>query len=146
MSDPQLNPSVSSDGDDKVFTFAKGIPGFPELTNYVYIPQVEPFSILQPLDHSEINFILLDPFVYFPQYEIALPDDVIAELGITSEEQVVVRNIVSWNKMPQYRTVNLVAPIVFNLDNLRAKQIILQNTDYTIRHPLQSNQSEGEEG
>ncbi len=146
MSDSQLNPSSMPDQNENVFTFAKGIPGFPEITSYTYTQQVGSFSILQPVDQSEISFILLDPFAYFPQYEVEIPEDVIGELQITNEEKVVVRNIVSWNKLPQHRTVNLVAPIIFNLDTMQAKQIILQNTDYTIRHPLQPNKTEGDEG
>ncbi len=146
MSDSQLNPSSMPDQNENVFTFAKGIPGFPEITSYTYTQQVGSFSILQPVDQPEISFILLDPFAYFPQYEVEIPEDVIGELQIVNEEKVVVRNIVSWNKLPQHRTVNLVAPIIFNLDTMQAKQIILQNTDYTIRHPLQTNKIEGDEG
>ncbi len=146
MSDSQLNPSIVSDNNEKVFTFAKGIPGFSEITRYTYVQQISPFSILQSVEQPEISFILLDPFAYFQQYEVEIPEDVIDELGITNEEKVVVRNIVSWNKLPQHRTVNLVAPMIFNLETMQAKQIILQNTDYTIRHPLQPVKSEGDEG
>ncbi len=146
MSDSQLNPSIVSDNDEQVFTFAKGIPGFSEITSYTYVQQITPFSILQSVQQPEISFILLDPFAYFQQYEVEIPEDVIDELGIASEDKVVVRNIVSWNKVPQHRTVNLVAPIIFNLDTMQAKQIILQNTDYTIRHPLQPVKAEGDEG
>ncbi|MFD1886858.1 flagellar assembly protein FliW [Paenibacillus wenxiniae] len=145
MSDSQLNPSITSDNKEQVFTFAKGIPGFAEITNYTYVQQISPFSILQSVEQPEISFILLDPFAYFQQYEVEIPEDVIDELSITSEDKVVVRNIVSWNKVPQQRTVNLVAPIIFNLDTMQAKQIILQNTDYTIRHPLQPVKVEGDE-
>ncbi len=146
MSDSQHHSSSTSGIDENVFTFAKGIPGFPDITSYTYTQQVGSFSILQPVGQPEISFILLDPFAYFPEYQVEIAEDVIEELQIKSEENVVVRNIVSWNKLPQHRTVNLVAPIIFNLDTMQAKQIILQNTDYTIRHPLQPNKSEGDEG
>ncbi|CAJ1317859.1 flagellar assembly protein FliW [Paenibacillus sp. PK4536] len=145
MSDSQTATNQSTTEKEGVYTFSKGIPGFHEITEYMVVQQITPFSLLQSASHPETSFIMIDPFVYYPDYEFELPQEVVDELGITKEEHVVIRNIVSWNKKAEHRTVNLVAPIIFNIDNHQAKQIILQNTQYTIRHPLQPNVAKGGE-
>jgi len=137
MTDSQVNSNDPVVEQDSQFTFAKGIPGFQEISQYTIVEYDNLFSVLQAVDQPEIGFIIVDPFQIHSDYQIELPEEVINELNITSEDQVVIRNIVSWNEDPEKRTVNLVAPLVFNLINHQARQIILQNPAYMIRHPLQ---------
>ncbi|MDN4620372.1 flagellar assembly protein FliW [Paenibacillus sp. PsM32] len=118
------------------YTFPKGIPGFPEFTEYQVIPQYESFSLLQSVDNELVGFIVVDPFIFYPTYEFELPKDVQEELHIESEDQVAIRCIVTWNSVPEQITINLVAPIIFNINEQEAKQIILQTTSYTTKHSL----------
>ncbi|WP_411348144.1 flagellar assembly protein FliW [Paenibacillus sp. WLX2291] len=144
MSESQFNSNETESEQQKNFVFAKGIPGFPDAIEYTIMEYDHSFSVLQAVNQSEIGFIIVDPFKIYPDYEIELSQELIEELNINSENQVVIRNIVSWSEKLEDRTVNLVAPLVFNLDNRQARQIILQNTDYSIRHPLQQTQLKGD--
>ncbi|WP_458121117.1 flagellar assembly protein FliW [Paenibacillus sp. Z6-24] len=144
MSDSHINSNGPVVEQDSEFTFAKGIPGFQEVNKYVIVEYDNLFSVLQAVDQPEVGFIIVDPFQIHSDYQIELPEEVINELDITAEDQVVIRNIVSWHKDPEKRTVNLVAPLVFNLVNHQARQIILQNPAYMIRHPLQQSNLKGD--
>ncbi|MEW4372169.1 flagellar assembly protein FliW [Paenibacillus kandeliae] len=138
MSNSSISPDHTTTLEESNYHFAKGIPGFPELNQYTVIPQYESFSLLQAADNPRISFIMVDPFVFFPQYEFELPQDVQEELEINDEQHVAVRCIVTWHTQSEKITMNLAAPIIFNVEQQQAKQIILQNTPYTTKHPLQS--------
>lgn len=138
MSNSSISPDHTTTLEENSYHFAKGIPGFPELNQYTVVPQYESFSLLQAVDNPHISFIVVDPFVFLPQYEFELPQDIQEELEINDEQHVAVRCIVTWHTQSEKITMNLAAPIIFNVEQQQAKQIILQNTPYTTKHPLQS--------
>jgi len=45
-----------------------------------------------------------------------------------------IANIPSSN--PQEATINMLAPLIFNLSNKKAMQLILKNTDFQVRYKL----------
>ena len=73
-------------------------------------------------------------------YTVDLPDNVVEALKITNIESVLVMNIASIPQdNPQGTTINLLAPIVFNLDEKLAGQVILSGSGYDISFPLFKN-------
>ncbi len=128
---------IKVDG-DKTITFPWGIPGIEDTKNFVLIhsdPNL-PFHFLQSIDKGEISFILTNPFVFFPEYEIVLSKDVMNELNIESENDVGVYVIVSVMDSLENATANLMAPIVINLKNRKAKQVIYHDSKYSLKHHL----------
>lgn len=126
--------------EEHVLTFPKGIPGFTQLKQYVLLqpdPQT-PFYFLQPLDTAEVDFMLADPFLFYPHYEFELSESIQHELNITSEEQVQIFCIVSVEKDIKSATINLLAPLVINTTNRKAMQVILHQSSYQTKHPLWS--------
>ena len=70
-------------------------------------------------------------------YSINLPDEVVEKLGITNVESILVMNIASIPQdNPHGTTINLLAPLIFNLDKQVAGQIILSGSGYDISFPL----------
>ena len=70
-------------------------------------------------------------------YSIDLPDNVVEMLKIQNVESLLVMNIASIPQNdPQGTTINLLAPIVFNLDEMLAGQVILSGSGYDISFPL----------
>ncbi|MGM1021270.1 MAG: flagellar assembly protein FliW [Bacillota bacterium] len=120
----------------EIYRFEKGIPGFEETTEFVVLdPNEAPFYYLQSLQQKELSFVLVDPFIFYPEYEFELPDSEAEELGI--ESNLVVRSILTLHEQVENSTINLLAPLVFNPDNRQAKQVVLHQSPYQTKHPLQ---------
>ena len=81
-------------------------------------------------------FIVTDPFLFVPEYEMVLSDSERTQLEIESTESVVVRVIVTIPKVHTEMTANLVAPLVINQKNRLAKQIVLTSAEYDTKHSL----------
>lgn len=120
---------------NNVFNFPKGIPGFEELTQFsvIDIPDT-PFAQLQSIEEDSISLLITDPFMFYPDYEFDLPPSIVEELELKSN--LLIRNIVTTKPVITDSTINLLAPIIFNLDNNQARQVILQSTEYLTRHEL----------
>jgi flagellar assembly factor FliW len=124
--------------DTEIISFPQGIPGFEQLHQFVIIkPNLElPFSFLQSMEDGDVAFIIASPFVFYPGYEFEISEDTKQELAINEEADVLVWNIVSIREGLEDATINLLAPVIINNRDLLGKQIILQGTDYRVKHML----------
>lgn len=120
--------------------FKDGIPGFEEYKNYqieINEDDENPFNILQSLDDEELSFIIIDPFTINPNYDFNLTESTVEKLEINEPIDVSVYTIVT---IPdgdyQSMTTNLLAPIIVNTKNKQAKQIILNETQYSTKHKI----------
>lgn len=117
------------------FVFPKGIPGFEELTQFIVVDiPGSPFSQLQSIQEEQISLLITDPFIFYPNYEFDLQPSIIEELELGNN--FLIRNIVTTKNKITDSTINLLAPIILNLDNNQARQVILQSTEYLTRHQL----------
>jgi flagellar assembly factor FliW len=117
--------------------FEEGIPGFLDL-RFFQIKQQEkdsPFFLLVSLENPSIEFGLINPFSFFSNYEFVLDEELKGQLSISEETAIIVLNIVTIQTGGEL-TVNMMAPVIINLDNRKAKQIILNDDRYPIRQPL----------
>jgi flagellar assembly factor FliW len=117
--------------------FEEGLPGFQHL-QFFQLLQVDPdapFFVLQSTEDQEVQFYVIEPFVYFMDYEFTLPDQVKKDLNLVEDKHVVVLNIIAVQPDGQV-TVNMKAPIVINQENRMAKQVILNDESYSVRQQL----------
>lgn len=122
-----------------IVTFPAGLPGLSrEITGFSLISLGEnsPFFYLQSLQDEETGFILINPFELFADYEFDLPDEVVQTMGLNSPGQVAVFCIVNASGGLKKATVNLLAPVVLNTASGKARQVVLNDKRYGIRHPL----------
>ncbi|MFD2615556.1 flagellar assembly protein FliW [Paenibacillus gansuensis] len=121
-----------------IITFNEGIPGFKEYRQYVILQVDESVSIyyLQSVDTSELSFVITNPFVFYPEYELEIPQDVLEQLRIEKTEEVAIYTILTIKETLKTATVNLLAPLIINLSNRQAKQVVLINTEYETKHSL----------
>ncbi len=122
--------------DESIF-FPSGLIGFPELTRFVLLnseSENSPFKWLQSLDDGSIAFILINPLSFKPDYMVEVSDEEISGLELTSEENAAISVIVTMPSNPEEMTANLKAPIIFNVENRRGKQVILNNPEYLTKH------------
>ena len=125
--------------ESKIVHFPKGIPAFEEEHEFVIIPYEEesPYFFLQSAQRGELAFLLTEPFVFFSDYTVEIDDATINELEIKNHENVEIYTILTIpNGSVRYMTANLLAPIIINTENMQAKQIVMDKSNYKTKHRL----------
>lgn len=119
---------------DSVLVMPDGMLGFAGERRFVLLPAApEGVYWLQSVDDGALIFLLVDPFRFFPGYEVDSPD--LPEPGPAGE--VAVLSIVT---LPRTRgepcTANLQGPLVLHSPARTARQVILNDPRYHTRHQL----------
>jgi len=125
--------------DSMVLNFSEGIPGFEQISRFVMIPMGEgtPFYYLQAVDDQDLCLLIAEPFVFFPDYEIDVPDEEMKKLDIAGEnQQIAIYVVVSVPEDFKLATANLLAPLVINIQNKKGMQYVPGKSAYTPRHLL----------
>ncbi len=133
----KIHGNIEYEENNKV-TFKKGILGFENLKEYILVDlkECEPFKLLQSLEDENIGFIVVSPFEFFKDYEINLSDEEINKLDVKKQNDISLLTTVTLNSDPKKITTNLKAPIIINISNNLGEQIILDNSNYEIKHLL----------
>ena len=116
-----------------------GLIGFESYNKYLPIPfQEEDDSLisLQCLEDEDLSFILMNPFSICQDYSPKLSDQELKELGAESADDISYYVISVIRESVAQSTVNLKAPLAVNAINRQAKQVILEQAEYTFRHAL----------
>lgn len=124
---------------NQLLNFPNGILGFEEYKEFALIPLEEnsPFIVLQSTKEESIGFVLAFPFVLEPNYAFDISDEDKTALKIDKEEDVTAYAIVTLKEKFEDSTMNLLSPIIVNMKEKQAKQIVLTNGEqYTLRHPI----------
>lgn len=135
--------------DESLYNLNGSILAFEDYNEFYLLNMDEEgtFKILQSKDDKELCFILIDPFLVFKDYQPDIHDDDIKSLEIEKEEDIYLLTIVSiTNSDFKSMTTNLVAPIVFNLKNHKAKQCTASGDKYTTRHFIFEDKNSVEKG
>jgi len=126
--------------DDKhVFEFVLPIIGFDELHKYILLDPSQDtlFKWLQSIEEPGLAFPVISVASLNYDYSIDISDDVIQALEIKNAESLLVMNVTSIPQdNPKGTTINLLAPLIFNVDNQKAGQIVLSGSGYDISHPM----------
>jgi flagellar assembly factor FliW len=122
----------------QIVTFNSGLIGLPQLKVFALIEDEEslPIRLLQCVSTPDFVFVVINPFTVYPNYDVEISDDDALELGVTSPSDVLVLAIVTVPEDVRFVTANLLSPIVINMKNKRAKQILLSDTDYPINYRI----------
>lgn len=128
--------------ENRIFDFVMPIIGFDELKKFIVLdPSPDTmFKWLQSIEDPSLAFPIISVAALDYDYSINLSDNVVNDLKITNPESLLVMNITSIPQdNPHGTTINLLAPIIFNLDNQTAGQIVLSGSGYSISHPMFKN-------
>lgn len=122
--------------EEDILHFDRGIPGFLGEKEFVILPisNNEIFSVMQSVTTPSLAFVIVNPFHFFQDYEFKLEDSIVEELAIQSEKEVLVYSILTCQDPFKNTTANLQAPVVLNISNHKAKQVILNNPNYQTKH------------
>ena len=128
------------------FDFVSPIIGFNDLKQYTIIDYKpdSPFKWLQSVEDMDLAFPITLCSFFGIDYQFDIPDEEAERLEIETADDVFVCNIANIPQSnPHGATINMVAPIVVNIANKKAMQIILKNTDFEVRHRLFDDEREG---
>ncbi|MTV49929.1 flagellar assembly protein FliW [Heliobacillus mobilis] len=123
---------------EEILRFSHGLPGFLKEVEFVLIPHGEdsPFAFLQSLMTPQLAFLVVNPFVFFPDYNAPIHINQISHIGINEANIGEIWTIVTVPENLENMTTNLLAPIVINRKNGEAVQVVLDKTNYTTKHRL----------
>lgn len=124
--------------EEDIIVFPDGILGFEESRQFILldIPENQFFTILQDVEHEYVSFIVADPFKFKEDYEMEVPDNELLKINIRKKEHIAMINIVTLSDVFEKSTINLLAPIIMNTENRIGKQYVLNNVNYSTKHPL----------
>lgn len=127
--------------EEKIVTFQDGIIGFPEMKRFALLHDEERGSgagvrFLQSLDEPGFAMPVMDPLAVKPDYDPEVDDELLASAGRITEENLLVLVTVSIPGDLTQMSVNLQGPIIINIDEHKACQLIVENNSYPVKFPV----------
>ncbi len=121
-----------------VIEFPWGLPGFPNLRNWLALTVESQgnFVWFQSIDDVNVALPSADPYFMFEDYDPKLPAYAAAALEITSPSDFALLCVVVVTDNADEMTMNLFAPVVVNLRTRRARQVVLENSGFSVRQPI----------
>jgi flagellar assembly factor FliW len=117
--------------------FPGGLLGFEKFSDYVLMDaRQKPFIYLQSLEVPELAFILIDPFLFRPDYALDVGDEVLQEIGVTNPEDAVVFAIVTAPADGSPITANLMGPVIISKTSRKGMQAVLADPRWRVKHDI----------
>ena len=129
----------------RVLTFPEGLPGFEGCRHFALLPHGDssPFEWLQSVENGTLAFLAMKPHQIFPDYAPRVPSAELEALGL--DKGMHGPHLYTLLTVPQGDpngiTANLMAPILINPASRHARQVIVNNDDYGLRHRLLPDQA-----
>ncbi len=140
--------------EDKIICFENGIIGFPDCKQFTLIfdedesGESKNISWMQSLDESAFALPVMDPLLVKEDYNPQVEQEYLKSLGNLTTENTYVLVTVTVPAEIKNLSVNLKAPIVINTDELKAEQLIIDDSlpvKYMIYDILQSKKTKAGE-
>lgn len=125
-----------------LFELKSPILGYPEELQFVLIEHKEDsnFKWLQSVNSPELAFVVTIAGFWGIDYIYELPDATQEELEIETADDILTLNIVLIpHDNPRDSTINLLAPLIFNIKTQKGSQAILTGSNFKVNHPLFEN-------
>lgn len=127
--------------EDRVITFRDGIIGFPDLKKFALLHDEEKgkeagIRFLQSLDEPGFAMPVMNPLVVKPDYDPEVEDELLAGAGEITEENLLVLVTVTVPGDLRQMSVNLQGPIIINIEERKACQIIVEKGGYPVKFPV----------
>jgi len=121
----------------QILHFSDGLLGFEKFKDYALLdaPQ-KPFFYLQSMDISELAFILIDPFLFRPDYAVDADDLLLSSVGIESPEDALVLCIVTVPSDGTPITANLMGPLIVDRKSRRGVQAVMSDPRWQTKHDV----------
>lgn len=135
--------------DEKLITFPEGIVGFPFMNQFALIHDADnenaPIMWLQSMEEPEFAMPVVEPGLVVEGYNPIVNDELLAPVDELTPEQTYLLVTITVPSDIEKMSVNLKAPIVINMANNKAVQIIVED-DYQVKHPIYETLKKKREG
>ena len=123
---------------DYVVRMDEGLIGFSNYKEFMFSEHADlvPFRLLESVDSPKVEFLVIDPNVLVPGYSEVIPDRTWEAVGVTDRNRRLAFVVASLGPSPRESIANLQAPILVNYETMTARQVILTDAAFPIRHPL----------
>ncbi|SRR5579871_2985442 len=126
---------------ESVWSFPEGLFGFESETQFLplEVPTLRPLVFLQSLSNPGLCFVTMPVLVVDQNYQLSVSPEDIAELDLPEGqsprigEDLLCLAILTIQK-GRPTTANLMAPVLVNLKNRKAMQVISADSHYSHRH------------
>lgn len=124
------------------FIFESGFPGFPGLRKFrlEYDNTIAPLEWLVSIEDPDVSFIVVNPMLFRQDYAPRLTEEhgksIGIRKGISKAEDLRLLVIVTLKENYEESTANLAAPLMFNLSESKAVQIMLDDGMYSNNEPI----------
>lgn len=127
--------------EDKVITFENGIIGFPNLKRFVLLHDEEKgtrvgLRFLQSVEEPGFAMPMMDPLVVKSDYNPEVDDELLASVGKLTPDNILVLVTATVPADLTRMSVNLQGPVIINVDERKACQIILEGNMYPVKFPV----------
>lgn len=122
--------------EQRLIEFPEGILGFPGQNQYALVQTGTDsgFYWLQSVCTADLAFVVCDPRLFVADYQVPVKLEELEGIQLASVDDAQVFVIV--NKVGDMLTGNMQGPLVVNVRNRKARQLVLSDKRYSTRHPL----------
>lgn len=119
--------------------FPTGVLGFPDATSFLRVPIVDAdgWLWLQSTTDPELAFLAIQAFLFFPDYDLDLPDADADAIGLTDSGDADVLALVTVRRsaegVVESITANLLGPVIINRRTGQGRQVVLSDSQYSTR-------------
>lgn len=127
--------------DEKIITFPNGIIGFPDMKKFTMIYDEEQgtgagIRWLQSMDEPAFAMPVMDPLVVKADYNPEVEDEILKNIGTLTPDNTLVLVTVTVPSDLTKMSVNLQGPIIINVDERKACQVIVDTAEYPVKYPI----------
>lgn len=137
---PGTPGTVASAGEllEPVVELVRPLLGFRGVRKYTLSQLAEDGSLyaLRAVEDPALRFLLVPAGRYFPDYAPVVDDAVVEELGIRTADDVLVLVLLTAASSVAATTANLLAPVLVNIHNRSAAQVVLDDPTLSLHAPL----------
>ena len=126
--------------DTDVMEFSDGLLGFEHLKRFFIVDPADETLILwlQSADAAEVAFPILEPKLFKADYKVRLSANELRTLRIdaSNKKDTLVYCILTIPAEVSAMSANLKAPIVINSASRQARQVVLQENEYSVKFSM----------
>ncbi|MDR3342969.1 MAG: flagellar assembly protein FliW [Treponema sp.] len=125
-------------------TFPRGLFGFESCKEYALLDaERQPFYWLQSMDVEGVAFIVIDPCIFRPDYEVTIDNEELQELDLPALEAALIFSIITIPADRGPMTANLQGPLIINRNTRFGKQLVLSDPRWKTKHDVMAELAAG---
>ena len=122
--------------ENRIIAFQSGLLGFSPYKRFTLLQPDDDgvFLWLQSVESTELAFVVTDPSLWIRDYEATIRRDQMEELGLARLDDAQIFVII--NRYDRTLTANLQGPLIVNVQNREAMQLVLAEKRWSTRHEI----------